>query len=157
MTDDYELYQGVVLRNLVVNADLSLIIRPFVKEGRISAFVLNSRIGVFVKHASARMSPWRFTFTLDQASDLLDLEAKFFDSFFVFVCGLDGLVTLDAASLHQIVTFDGANKAWVAVERKPRSQYRVWGNRAELPNRVANGTAPILEAIRPPTRDLQRA
>jgi hypothetical protein len=157
MIDDYELYQGIVLRNIIVSADLSIIIRPFVKEGRISAFVINARIGVFIKHSSARMSPWRFTFTLDQVSDLLDLEAKFFDSFVVFVCGTDGLVTLDVASLHRIVTFDGAEKAWVAIDRKPRSQYGVWGNRAELPNKIASGTTSIRDAIRSRARDLRRA
>ena len=97
MFDDYEFYQGVVLRNLIVNADFSVMVRPFVREGRISAFVINSRIGVFMKHSTKRMSPWRFTFGLDQVSDLLDLEAKYFDSFVVFICGSDGLVTLDVA------------------------------------------------------------
>jgi hypothetical protein len=100
------------------------------------------------------MSPWRFTFTLDQVSDLLDLEARFFDSFVVFVCGSDGFVTLDVGSLHQIVTFDGeVDKAWIAVDRKPRSQYTVWGNRAELPNKVANGTSAIHDAIRSRVRE----
>jgi hypothetical protein len=65
MFDDYEFYQGVVLRNLIVNADFSVMVRPFVREGRIIAFVVNSRIGVFMKHSTKRMSPWRFTFGLD--------------------------------------------------------------------------------------------
>ena len=78
MFDDYEFYQGVVLRNIIVGAGLSIFVRPFVREGRISAFVINSRIGVFVKHSAKLMPPWRFTFTLDQIADLLDLEAKFF-------------------------------------------------------------------------------
>jgi hypothetical protein len=157
MFDDYEFYQGVVLRNLIVNANYSAIIRPFVKEGRISAFVVNARIGVFVKHSTKRISPWRFTFTLDQVSDLLDLESKFFDSFVVFVCGDDGLVTLDVGSLHQIVTFDDAEKAWVAVERKPRSQYSVWGNRAELQYKIANGTTAIQDTLKSRLQETRRA
>jgi hypothetical protein len=157
MFDDYEFYQGVVLRNIIVNANFSAIIRPFVKEGRISAFVVNARVGVFVKHSTKRISPWRFTFTLDQVSDLLDLESKFFDSFVVFVCGDDGLVTLDVGSLHQIVTFDDAEKAWVAIERKPRSQYGVWGNRAELQYKVANGAAAIQETLKSRLQETRRA
>lgn len=103
------------------------------------------------------MSPWRFTFNLDQVSDLLDLEEKYFDSFFVFVCGSDGLVTLDAASLHQILTFDDVENAWIAIERKPRSQYSVWGNRAELPNKISNGTTIIQEALKARPTGLRRA
>jgi len=32
-----------------------------------------------------RMSPWRFSFSIEQAADLLDLEAKFLDSY-VVIC-----------------------------------------------------------------------
>jgi hypothetical protein len=157
MFDDYEFYQGVVLRNLIVNADFSVMVRPFVREGRISAFVINSRIGVFMKHSTKRMSAWRFTFGLDQVSDLLDLEAKYFDSFVVFICGSDGLVTLDVAALHEIFTFDDVEKAWIAIERKPRSQYSVRGNRTELPNKISNGTGAILQAMKLRTNELLRA
>jgi len=157
MFDDYEFYQGVVLRNIIVNSDHSVMLRPFVREGRISAFVINSRIGVFMKHSAKRMSPWRFTFSLEQVSDLLDLEAKYFDSFVVFICGEDGLVTLDVASLHQIFTFDDVEKAWVAIERKPRSQYTVWGNRTELPNKISKGTSLIQETMKSRLSELRRA
>ena len=46
------------------------------RAGRIAAFVVNGLIGLYVKHSSKRMPPWRFSFTIEQASDLLDLEAK---------------------------------------------------------------------------------
>jgi hypothetical protein len=157
MFDEYEFYQGVVLRNIIVGADYSVMVKPFLRGGRISAFVINFRAGVFIKHSAKRMSPWRFTFSLDQVSDLLDLEQKFFDSFVVLVCGSDGIVTLDVASLHQIFTFDDAEKAWIAIERKPRSQYSVWGNRAELPNKVSNGTTIIQNALKARPTELRLA
>jgi len=139
------------------DSDLPATVVPFIKGGRISAFVVNSRFGVFVKHSSKRMSPWRFTFNLDQVSDLLDLEAKYFDSFVVFVCGTDGLVTLDVAALHQIVTFDDVENAWITIERRPRTQYGVRGNRAELPNKVANGTSLIRQTMELRSCELRRA
>jgi hypothetical protein len=157
MFDEYEFYQGVVLRSIIVDGDLAITVKPFVNEGRISAFVVNSRFGVFMKHSSKRMSPWRFTFNLDQVSDLLDLEGRYFDSFVVFVCGTDGLVTLDVATLHQIVTFNDVEHAWVAIERKPRTQYSVRGNRTELPNKIAHGTALIHETIKSRVREFRRA
>lgn len=148
MSDEYEFYQGVVLRQLVVNADSFLIIRPFVNEGRVNAFVLSGKVGVFIKHSAKRMSPWRFTFNIDHVSDLLDLEAKYFDSFVVFVCGDDGLVALDVASLHEIVSFQDSENAWVRIERKPRSQYGISGNRAELPRKIANGISIVVESLK---------
>jgi hypothetical protein len=147
MSDEYEFYQGLVLRQLIVGSEISLIVRPFLREGRINAFVINGKYGVFIKHSAKRMSPWRFTFTIDQASDLLDLETKLTSSFTVFVCGDDGLVTLSMASLHEIVSFQESEHAWVRIDRKPRSQYSVSGNRAELPNKVPTGTTPIYDKI----------
>ena len=152
MSNEYEFYQGVVLRRLIVETELSLMLRPFVKEGRINAFVVNGKYGVFIKHSAKRLSPWRFTFNIEQVADLLDLEAKFFDSFVVFVCGDDGLVTLDVGSLHEIVSFEESENAWVRIDRSPHSQYGVSGNRAELDHKMANGIWPIQERM---TRNLR--
>ena len=148
MLDEYEFFQGAVLRQLIVDADGSLTIRPFVREGRISAFIINGRIGVYVKHSSKRMTPWRFTFNLDQAADLLDLEAKFPDTFIVFVCESDGLVTLDVGKLHEIVGFQETENAWVRIERPPRAQYDVGGNKGELPNKLSRGIGIINETLK---------
>src|SRR4051812_46590420 len=149
MLDDYEFYQGVVLRQLVVENDYSLSVsfRPFVREGRINAFVMNGRVGLYIKHSSKRMSPWRFTFTIEQAADLLDLEAKFSDSYVVFVCETDGLVTLPCSQLHDIVDFHQTNNAWVSVSRPPRAQYAIAGNKDELDRKVARGVGVILETM----------
>lgn len=147
MSDEYEFYQGVVLRQLVVGSKFSVTIRPFVREGRINAFVIDAKVGVFIKHSAKRMTPWRFTFSLDQVSDLLDLESKFFDTFVVFVCGDDGLVALDVGSLHEIVTFAETQHAWVRIDRRPREQYGISGNRAELASKVPSGIGSIHEIL----------
>ena len=148
MLDEYEFFQGAVLRQLIIDADNSLTIRPFVREGRISAFIINARVGVYVKHSSKRMTPWRFTFNLDQASDLLDLEAKFPDTFVVFVCESDGLVTLDIGRLHEIVSFKESENAWVRIERPPRAQYEVGGNKGDLPNKLSRGIGIVNETLK---------
>ncbi|HEY8332968.1 MAG TPA: hypothetical protein VIQ05_04160 [Tardiphaga sp.] len=153
MLDDYEYYQGVVLRQLIVEADYSMSLRPFAREGRINAFVLNGRVGTYVKHSSKRMSPWRFTFTIEQAADLLDLEQKYSDSFMVFVCGTDGLVTLSFADLHSIVSFQESENAWVSVSRPPRTQYDVAGNRGELKYKVSRGIGIIHETLKERVRE----
>lgn len=118
-----------------------------------NAFVVNGRIGVYMKHSSKRMSPWRFTFTIEQAADLLDLEHKFPDSFVVFVCGTDGLVTVSFADLHTIVSFEESENAWVSISRPPRNQYEVAGNRGELPNKVARGIGIIPQTLKARIRE----
>jgi len=108
--------------------------------------VMNGRVGIYVKHSSKRMSPWRFTFTIEQAADLLDLEAKYLDSFLVFVCETDGLVALPFAELHSLVDFSQSDNAWVSISRPPRAQYHLAGNRGELNRKVSRGIGTILDA-----------
>jgi hypothetical protein len=157
MLDDYEFYQGVVLRHLAIETDYSVSFRPFVREGRINAFVVNGRVGVYMKHSSKRMSQWRFSFNIEQAADLLDLEHKFTDSFVVFVCGTDGLVTLSFADLHTIVSFQESENAWVSISRPPRTQYEIAGNRGELGNKVSRGIGLITETLKARVRERHAA
>jgi hypothetical protein len=153
MLDEYELYQGAVLRQLIVESEHSLTVRPYIREGRINAFVLNGRVGIYVKHSSKRMSPWRFTFTIEQAADLLDLEVKFPESFVVLICETNGLLTLNCFQLHEIVSFQESGNAWVRVERPPRAQYGVAGNRGELKNKMSQGLGPILDSLKSRSRE----
>jgi len=98
------------------------------------------------------MSPWRFTFNLEQVSDLLDLTTAYSDSFAIFVCDDDGVVTLDVGSLYEILSLQDSENAWVRIERKPRSQYSVAGNKSELPRKVATGISIIIDTIRAQAR-----
>jgi hypothetical protein len=145
--DDYERYQGLVLRNIVVSAGAPVALAPFGNQGRVNAFVVNSKIGIFVKHSSKRMSPWRFTFHIDQVADLLDLQGAHRVSFVAFVCGSDGLVSVDVETVQTIVDFADTEQAWVTIRRSPRSMYDICGNREELPGKVARGCGSIISAI----------
>jgi hypothetical protein len=153
MLDEYEFYQGAVIRQLIVGSKLTMSIRPFLRAGRITAFVVNGMVGLYVKHSSKRMSPWRFSFTIEQASDLLELEAKFFDSFVVFVCETDGLVTLSFLDLHKIVDFQQTDNAWVSISRPPRAQYAISGNKGEFDRKVSRGIGIILDTMQDRLRE----
>jgi hypothetical protein len=143
-----EFYQGVVLRQIVVNTDMFVTLQPFEKDGRINTFVVNGKIGIFIKHSAKRMSPWGFSFTLDQVAELLDLTAAFPDTFVVFVCNDDGIVTLNVSNFYEIVDLQQTDKAWVRIERPRRAQYAVSGNKAELSFKVPNGVFQVFETLR---------
>lgn len=146
MFDAYELYQGVALRELVALAASPVLISPFRRVGRVTAFIIDERIGMLVKHSTKRLSPWQFTFHAEHAKDLRSLE-KAYSSYVTFVCGFDGLVTIDVKMLRQIVSFDNTEQAWVRIDRKPRSLYGLVGNRSELPYKIPRGMQPIHTAL----------
>ena len=148
MSLDFEASQGLVLRAVLVTASSPVLVEPFNRHGRLDAFIFQHKVGVFIKYSTMRMTPWRFTFHIEQVSELLDLETQYATAFVVFVCGVDGLVTIDMATLHDLVSFKETEQAWLRIERKPRTLYALSGNRSELPNKVARGVSPIIEALR---------
>ncbi len=147
MFDDYELYHGVVLREIVVRNDSSVRIAPFRSSGRVAAFVLNDAIGLFLKHSSKRLSPWQFTFQSDQLECLRELERNCVQTFTVFVCGRDGMLTMAFDDLHELLNLEESKQAWVRIERKPRSMYTVRGNEREHSRKIAKGISPLKEVL----------
>lgn len=148
MSLDFEASQGLVLRAVLVSDGPPISVAPFNRHGRLDAFVFQEKVGVFIKYSTKRLSPWPFTFHIEQVSELLDLETEYSTAFVVFVCGVDGLLTIDMATLHDLVSFKESEQAWVRIERKPRTLYSLSGNRAELAGKVPRGVAPIVNALR---------
>jgi hypothetical protein len=148
MSRDFEAFHGIVLRSIIVSVGCSVAVEPFNRHGRLDAYVFDSKVGVFVKYSTKRMTPWPFTFHIDQVSELLDLEIEHPNAFVVFACGVDGLVAIEMATLHELVDFKQTEQAWVRIERRPRMLYSLSGNRGELANKVPRGIARVVEAIR---------
>jgi hypothetical protein len=147
MLDDLELIQGAVLRQIVVGASAPVRIAPLEKAGRTNTFVVNEDVGLHVKHSRKRMSPWLFTFHVDQLSELLDVQQNYRNSFVALVCGTDGIATLDLTSLRSIINFDSSEQAWVRVTRQPRSMYGITGNSSDLSHKVARGVSLVHLAL----------
>ena len=119
----------------------------------VESFIALAREDLAVAQKLAADHPRHAAFNIEQAADLLDLEHKFPDSFVVFVCGTDGLVTLSFADLHTIVSFQESENAWVSVSRPPRTQYELAGNRGELRYKVARGISLILDTAKTRARE----
>lgn len=153
MFDDYEIYQGLVLRRIIVAAPVPLRIAPYHKSGRVSAFVLNERVGVFVKHSSKRLSPWSFTFLTEHLADLSDLATGFPSSCVAFTCGKDGLVMLPIVQFRQLVDFNSieSEQNWIRIVRKPRSMYAVSGKAGDIAHKVAQGPLAIVSMLQTET------
>jgi len=147
MLDEYEFYQGVVLRQIIAHSDSAIRIAPFRKSGRLNAFLLNDKIGVFVKHSAKRLSPWQFTFLTDHRDEIHELEAASVDSYIAFVCGTDGVALMTTEALRQLINFNSENVEWVRVDRSRRSMYGVHGPSGALPHKLAAGTGLILAAL----------
>jgi hypothetical protein len=147
MLDDLELIQGAVLRQIVVGASTPVRLTPLSNEGRINTFIVNENVGVHVKHSTKRMSPWLFTFHVDQLAELIEMQKKHKNSFVALVCGTDGIATLDMATLQSLINFGSSEQAWVRVSRARRSMYGISGNYSDLSHKVAHGVSVVHSAL----------
>lgn len=147
MLDDLELIQGAVLRQIVVGASAPVRLAPLSNAGRINTFVVDESVGVHVKHSTKRMSPWLFTFHVDQLAELVEMQKSHKNSFVALVCGMDGVATLDMTTLQSLINFDSSEQAWIRVSRQRRSMYGISGNHSDLSHKVARGVSSVHSAL----------
>lgn len=134
MIRDFERYHGVVLRRLVVESDTPISINKHDSLGRINSFLIGiSDVSTFVhiKHCAKRLPPWQFSFTREQISEVAELNSKFGYGWLIFVCGIDGLVSLSYEEFVNMVVLGSVGGATVRIDRSPRKQYRVSGKSRE--------------------------
>ncbi len=147
MIADYKFYHGVVLAELVNVRIGPLTIDELIEDGRLSSYVLDSRVGLQIKHCTNRLRPWQFTFTKANLLQLLSLQQQYKDVFIVFVCHDDGMVTLTLEEVTEILATGKSEQAWIRVDRRKNEWYGVTGGTAELSGKRPQGIQTIIQAL----------
>lgn len=147
MIQHSERYHGVALRELIVKSPEELRIMRAWTNGRIHSYIVNSNIGLHIKHSAKRVAPWQFTFTSQQADELLQLQRRVDSIWIVLVCGFDGMVSLSDNELLNLHGEEEFGPGWIRVDRDRRSQYRVFGPAGQLNGAKSNGVTEILEDV----------
>lgn len=148
MTPEYQFYHGAFLHELIVTAgrELRVTLRDF--HGRPDAFLIDGEVGVLIKHSSARLTPWQFTFMKDHVLELQSLRQDARVCFIVLVCNEDGFVCVRDSDLLSIFTPTSTDVATVRVDRRPRKMYRVSSSGNALDRKVAKGVQEILADLK---------
>ena len=147
MIADYKFYHGVVLAELVNLMEGPIVIDELVEDGRLSSYVLNSRIGLQVKHSTSRLHPWQFTFTKANLVQLLALQQEYAEVFVVMVCNTDGLVSLTLDEITSVLESRTSDQAWIRVDRRRHEWYSVSGGAVELEGKRSQGVQKIVQAL----------
>lgn len=147
MIGELEQYHGVVLARLVRSA------RPVrLSVSSRSAYVINDRIGLYIKYSTNRMSPWAFSFSRTHQEELAQLTSSMEATFIALVCGSDGIACLSQTELSRVLDDDFRAVEWVKASRRPREKYVVRGsdNRRgfkvadrEFPSKVVDAAAAL--------------
>lgn len=124
---NYERYHGLVLREFAKLPE-GAHLKAHDAHGIVNCFIVNSRVGVLIKHSSKRISPWTFGFTQDNLTELQLLSEVTTKTFICLVCGYDGFTTLSEEELKLISDKKQADGTLsVHIRRRKRHMYSVGG------------------------------
>ena len=125
----------------LVHGNVPVQIYPFPTDSNAS-YVLNDSAGLYIKHSTKRMTPWRFSFQKKHQNEIQKMKNKFDNVFLVLVCGDDGVVTLSYDELKKILNEQYDEVEWIAISRRPREKYAVTGSDGKLKYKIGENEFP---------------
>ena len=147
MIKEFEFYHGAVLSGLA-HAGMAVSLKLFPTSSN-SSYVINDKVGIFVKYSSKRMSPWSFSFNQSHQDEILEIKNRLGEVFLLLVCFDDGIVTLNFDELKIILNEIHKTVEWIRVSRKPREKYSVKGSDGKLKFKIGGNEFPnkIFDAL----------
>lgn len=140
MSSEFEFYHGVALCRIIHDNKLESI-RLFKKDSN-SAYIVNEKVGIYIKYSTKRMTPWHFTFAQVHIEELFNLIDKLNKVYLVLVCKDNGIACLDSDEIKMILD-NSLNKAQsVCASRKPREKYKVSGTGGIIKYKFADNQFP---------------
>jgi len=147
MIGEFEHYHGSVLRQLIVGANREIRIAAADDLGRVNSFLVNGRLGIYIKHSSKRLAPWQFTYQDAHLGELVRLQQLCEAVWLVHACGQDGMVALSISEFYQMNPLQKNTTSFVRVDRDRNTMYRVNGTGSTLPKPKKRGLDPILKEL----------
>ena len=97
MTYEFERYYGTVFTSLF--EEVSDVRIKKISDND-SAYILNDSLGLYIKHATARISPWSYSFRTNDFAviDQLGIDTK--EIAFGLVCGFQGVCLISSDDLR---------------------------------------------------------
>ena len=99
-------------------------------------------VGLFLKSASQRASPWRYNFQLEHQKEIFEYKTQCGEVFTILIAGDDGIACLNYDQLKQILDEEFEEQESVTISRKPRQNYRVSGNDGRLESPLPKNVFP---------------
>lgn len=131
MIKEFEFFHGLVFARILHGTQRPLSIKPF-PSGSNAAYVVNEKIGIYIKYSGKRMTPWRFTFKKEHQQEIELMRQGLKEVFLLLVCNDDGVVCLNYSELKQILDDQHDAIEWISATRHKREMYAVKGSNGEL-------------------------
>jgi hypothetical protein len=140
MIRGFESYHGTVLARLVHSADGTQSIGIFPGLSNAS-YILNEKIGLYIKYSAKRMSPWQFTFKREHQIEIETMRSML-NVFVVLVCNDDGIVCLSYEESKSLIGDQAGLVGWITATRRARQMYGIKGSSGSLETKVGANEFP---------------
>jgi hypothetical protein len=137
MIKEFEFYHGAAITRLI-HSQKPFSIKVFPGHGNAS-YVVNEKVGLYLKYSSKRLSPWAFSFRKAHQSEIDELKRYFKNVVVGLICHEDGIVGLSYNELKTIVDDNFEEIEWISASRKPRGQYSIKGKDGRLLYKISEG------------------
>lgn len=138
--NEYEFYNGVVLNRLIRKGKvLNIDIFPSKSS---NSFIINGKVGVYIKYSRKVTSPWRFTFKKAHQDEMKIMRELLNKLYLILVCYDDGIVCLEYSEIKNILNNDHEEYEWISASRLKREQYKIQGSDGKLKFKVADNDFP---------------
>tara|TARA_R110002124_G_C8958790_1_gene513884 strand:+ start:2231 stop:2686 length:456 start_codon:yes stop_codon:yes gene_type:complete len=147
MISETDKYHGAVLRNLIAaHSDTPIAFQCVDQHGRLDAFLINARAGIYIKHSTKRLSPWSFAFHQDHLNELEELKSIAGEAFVILVCGIDGILVITLEEFNFLLGDCDLAVRSLRVSRDRNSMYSITCSRRTLPRKLSRGVDRVLQA-----------
>lgn len=141
MIKEFEFYHGIVFARMLHSIQENVSIRPFPSSDNAS-YVLNDKVGIYIKYSTKRLSPWRFSFQKRHQDEILDMKNKIGEVFLLLVCNDNGIITLSFNELKQILNETHEQVEWISATRGKREMFSIKGSDGQLEFKIGRNEFP---------------
>jgi hypothetical protein len=129
LTYEFERYYGTVFTSLFEEVSD---VRIKKISNNDSAYILNESLGLYIKHATARISPWSYSFRTNDFAVIDQLELETTEIAFGLVCGFHGVCLISSQDLKVAGGVFQGDALRITVRTMRGGSWKVSGTAGEL-------------------------
>jgi hypothetical protein len=141
MIKEFEFYHGATFARILHATDEQLAFKRYPTVDN-AAYVINDRVGLYIKYSSKRMPPWRFSFQMKHQDEIASMRDVLDEVFVLLVCHDDGIVALSFDELKRVLDEDHGPTEWISASRTKRTMYAIAGSNGKLDFKVGKHDFP---------------
>ncbi|MDD5014560.1 MAG: hypothetical protein PHW73_05595 [Atribacterota bacterium] len=137
---NFEFYHGAAIIKIIRSGDFKQI-ETFGRSN--SSYLLDEKIGLYIKYCKNRMSPWIFTFDNEHVNEVKEIFCLLENVFVALVCKDNGICCLNWLEFNTVISVESSNyPKWIKASRKKNEKYSVSGTDGNLKRKIGNSDFP---------------